>query len=113
MKPTHQEAYARAGVLKHVVVHALSTPPQEILEELFSSWTDEQRREFDRACAEQAARTVRSLRNMGPWKYVSPSERLFLQSSGSRMDSDDRMAAAWRMECFGMLMWALGIGHWA
>jgi hypothetical protein len=108
MKPTSKEAYARLMVLKHVVAHAFTTP-RPMLAELFAGWSEADKASFDDACKQQADGRVATLKELGLWNHASPREKSFLQSYGSRMDEYEHKVATWRMECAGMLMWALAL----
>ena len=107
MRPSAKEAHARLMILKYVVAHAASTPPKELLAQVGANWGDAERAEFDVSFGHQADAFVKSLRKLGLWKYTSPKERAFLSSSGLEMDDYARLAASWRSEAAGMLMWAL------
>jgi hypothetical protein len=80
-----------------------------MLPEIFSKWSERDRQEFDDKCRIQAEANVKKMKEFGLWKYASPKEKNFLQSFGSRMDEYAHRAACWRMECAGILMWALGL----
>jgi hypothetical protein len=93
-------------ILKLVVAHSVSTPTN-VLGELFAKWSEAERSKFDESCRQGAEANVEVLHKLGLWKQVSPKERDFLTSYGSRMDQYAQKAAGWRMECAGMIMWAL------
>ncbi len=107
MRPTSREAYARLMVLKYIVVHAGTTPPKPILNPLLEKWPEARRKDFDSKFKRLAEANAAAMRRLRLWKHVSPDERSFLQSFGSRMDEYAQIAAGWRMECAGMIMWAL------
>ena len=109
MKPTFKEIMARAMILKCVVVHALSTPPKDMLIECFKKWSKADCEKFDEECKSKAESIIAKLKTMNLWSYVSPKEQLFLNSYGSHMNKYEHLAANWRIECVGMLMWALNL----
>lgn len=108
MGPSKEDALARLLVLRYVVGHAVVTPPGSVLKELFRNWPAKDCQEFDEECKAQAEATIAKMREQGLWRYTSPKERAFLKSYGSKMDEYARLAAGWRIECAGMIMWALG-----
>jgi len=109
VRPTSKQAYARLMVLKYVVAHSISTPSKPVLSQVFEKWSEAERREFDSRCQARAEANVAKMHELRLWKHASPKEQLFLQSFGSQMDAHIHEAAAWRMECAGMIMWALGL----
>jgi hypothetical protein len=108
VKPTGEEAFARLMVLRYVIVHALATP-RPMLSEWFGKWPEQKQKEFDEYCKKMAASNVASMQAHGLWECASSKEKDFLQSYGSRMDEYAHRAATWRMECAGIIMWALGL----
>jgi hypothetical protein len=111
MRPTSKEVYIRSLVLKCVVMHSITTPRQQI-PLLFSRWLKQEQESFDSELKKQAESAVKKLVEIGLWKHTSPKEKEFLLSYGSKMDEYAHLAASWRMECIGMLMWALGFVEW-
>ncbi len=113
MRPSISDIYARLIILKYVVVHSLTTP-LELLPELFAKWSIEEKSSFEKDMKNNAQGMIDSLEQMNLWDHlVSPWEKNFLQSSGSRMNKYAHTAASWRMECVGILMWALNqIPRW-
>jgi len=109
MRPTAQEAFWRAWVLREVVVHAMATPPQSVLRESAAHWSQEQRDKLDRTSKARTEERLAQIRKIGIWEHASPKEKEFLLSYGLQMDEYEQLAAAWRMECVAMLMWALGL----
>jgi hypothetical protein len=108
MRPTSKDAYIRLMVLKCVVGHSLTTPRQEI-PELFQNWPKQEQEHFDNTLKKEAEAKAKKMEEFGLWQYTSPKEKEFLLTYGSRMDEYAQIAASWRMECIGMLMWALGL----
>ncbi len=109
MRPSISDIYARLIILKYVVVHSLTTPLYQ-LPELFEKKSAEEKNSFEKEMKNKAQNMIDSLEQMKIWeRYVSPWEKAFLQSSGSKMNKYAHMAASWRMECVGILMWALNM----
>jgi hypothetical protein len=95
--------------LKYVVVHSITTPLNAI-PDLYSKWSEEDRKSFEVELSKKSNELVDSLKKLKMWdNFASPWEKTFLQSSGSSMDKYAHMAASWRMECAAMMMWALNI----
>lgn len=110
MRPTAIEVYNRLIILKFVVVHSILTPPKFVINESFSRWSEDEQVKFDEDCKKKVNEVIiSSLKEKRLWNYVSPKEKEFLLSYGSKMDEYSRIAAIWRMEAAGMLMWALKI----
>lgn len=109
MRPNAEDVYRRLLVLKAVVGYAFASPPGEMLKEAAAQWSKEQCEKFNSACKAEAEAHVAKLRESGLWEYATPEEKKFLSSYGFKMDAYAHVAAAWRMECVGMLMWALGL----
>jgi hypothetical protein len=107
MRPTSKTAYARLMVLRFVIVHAMATPRQ-MLDKWFANWSAREQMEFDESCKRRAETNISKMQLFGLWKYVSPNEKIFLQSYGSRMDEDVHKTAYLRLESVGILMWAFG-----
>jgi hypothetical protein len=113
MKPNNKEAHARLMVLKYVVAHSIANPPRPMLDKLFAKWSENDRRDYERECKAHTESHIAAMRELGIWKYASPDEKAFLQSSGFGMDEYTQIAASWRMECIAMIMWALDlINEW-
>lgn len=109
MKPTQDDAHDRLLVLSRVVVHALATPPPDMLAQWMSKWSAKECEDFSATCKQHVEDTVKKMSGMNLWQVASPKEQEFLQSYGSQMDEYAHRAATWRMECVAMLMWALGL----
>lgn len=107
IRPSAIDVYKRLLILKHVVVHAVSTPPKRVINELFSKWGRDEQQAYDEDCKKLGERMIASLKNAGLWDLVSPKEGEFLASYGSKMDEQAHLSAFWRVESASMLMWAL------
>jgi hypothetical protein len=111
MRPTSKEVYIRSLILKCVVMHSITTPRLQI-PLLFSRWSKQEQESFDSDLKKQAEAVTKRLAEVGLWKHASPKEKEFLLSYGSKMNEYSHLAASWRMECIGMLLWALGFIEW-
>jgi hypothetical protein len=106
MRPTNKEVYILLMILKYIVVHSITTPRQEI-PMFFPHWSKEVQEDFDNKLKKEAEEQAKRMEEAGLWEHTSPLEKKFLLSYGSKMDEYAHLAAYWRMECTGMLMWAL------
>lgn len=109
MKPSNKQAYERLVVLKCVLGHALAHPPRSVWAQCSASWSEEECRELEANARSHIDETITTLRKLGIWKHASPKEQAFLQCYGLEMDDYEHKAAGWRMECVGVIMWALGL----
>jgi hypothetical protein len=108
MRPSDVDVYNRLVILRYVVVHSVTTP-LNVIPDLYRKWSEKERNEFESELEKRAQQTIDSLKQLKLWNLVSPWEKTFLQSYGSKMDQYARMAASWRMEAAGIMMWALNI----
>jgi hypothetical protein len=108
MRPTSIEVKKRLFILKFVIFHSILTPPTEILNEL-SKWTDQENAELNQDMQNRAKENIQLLKKYDLWNDVSPNEKEFFESYGVKMDTYMQLAASWRMEAAGMLMWCLNL----
>jgi hypothetical protein len=107
--PSSEEAFARLRALRRVVGHGLVSPPKDVRDKLFQSWPEAERQKFDAEMKKFSEQGVAALKAEGLWERVSPKERAFLLSYGSKMDGQAQTNAVWRKEGVAMLAWALGL----
>ncbi|MCE5277040.1 MAG: DUF4272 domain-containing protein [Planctomycetaceae bacterium] len=112
MRPAKEDVVTRLRILGYLVRHSFSTPPEDVLKELFSRWSGDDCHQFDESCRQRAQETISEMKSGDIWKAASPREKKFLESFGSRIESYERLAASWRMECAGIMMWALNWHDW-
>ena len=111
MSPTSKTSYARLMVLKYVVVHSLATE-RPMLPEIFSKWSERERREFDDNCRKQAEANVKNMQKIGLWKHASPMEKdfAFLGKPFRSISPDEyQMATSIIMERHVAMNWLCGM----
>jgi len=106
-RPSAKDAAVRAYVLKSVVISALALPPQEVLDEQSSAWSQSERDDFfETLAADRRGRWA----GLGRWKArLSPNERLFASALPQDVTPRQHTDAIWRLEAFQVLLWALGL----
>jgi hypothetical protein len=105
-RPTASDAAARTLILHMVVLHALTSPPRDMLAQMMGGWSQKDRDEFaDEAKkrAEEAWERLGSVR-----AQMSPQEREFAGSTMLTMTQQQQVDGMWRMESLQVLIWALG-----
>ncbi|HOX06017.1 MAG TPA: DUF4272 domain-containing protein [Planctomycetota bacterium] len=107
--PDSAEAFARLKVLHRVVVYGLVNPPKEVVDKVLGDGSEAERAEFDAKFKSFSDQAVADLKKAGAWEAVSPKERAFLESYGSKIGDQARTDAIWRKEALAMLLWALGL----
>ncbi len=106
-RPTAREVAVRALILRQVVVHALATPTPTILREASSSWSREDRRQFE----DKSERTKRELlATLERFRSkISPKERAYFRSTVFTMTERQHLDANWRIEALQALRWCLSL----
>ncbi len=108
-RPSAEQAARRLIILKHVTIHAMATPPRDMLKQLFASWSKSEQDKFQRDDVEIAKDYQARMRALGLWQDVSPEERAFLATTMLTMTEDQQINMLWRVEATQVLMWALGL----
>jgi hypothetical protein len=108
-RPTAQDAAKRLLVLRYVAVYALTTPPREMMKQWLDSWSDADRKEFEKNGAERRAEVWGSLERAGLSAAMSPKEREFARSAIITMTDRQQLDGIWRLEAVQTIMWALGL----
>ena len=108
MRPTLIEVYNRLLILKHVVVYALSNPPENILLEVSAQWTKQDKDDYDKSSKERSHKQRALLKQVGMWQHITSQERNFLESFGFGIKQKQIVDASWKAESAVVLMWALG-----
>jgi hypothetical protein len=108
-RPTAEEVARRLLVLNRVVVHALATPPREMLAERMKNWTDDERKEFAKNAESASVGYWGRLRDLGLWHDMSAKEKALASSTAVSMTHKQHLDAMWRLESAQTLMWALGL----
>lgn len=96
-------------ILKHVVGSALVAPPRDVLRQMTEPLAAEEREKLGQQAEEQRDQFWRGLRDAGLWKYLSPLERAYAQSTMVTMSHQQQIDASWRLEAAQTLIWALGL----
>jgi len=105
--PSARDAFRRLLALKAAVVHALASPPRDILEERMANWSEDENAEFMDKAAEGQREFIQRVRQGGVWRYLTSSEKTFLNTSVADMTSRQQLDFSWRTEAAHTLMWAL------
>ncbi len=101
--PTSKAVYSRLRALHVVVVHALSSPPPEFVEQVRQS--PEESEKTQSAYLEK----ISSLQKSKVWNWMTDREQAFLTSDPLNLDPEEQIALSWRIEAAQVLLWALGL----
>jgi len=105
--PSLQQAKARAFILRHVAIYALSNPPPALSAQVFARWSVA---EQTAARREAAVEGEAFWAKLGPLRLqLSPREEQFARTNMATMTEAHRVAACWRAEALQTLLWALGV----
>ena len=107
--PSARSTFRRLLALKAAVVHALASPLRDILEERMANWSEDENAKFMDKAAEGQREFIQRVKQGGVWRYLTPSEKAFLNTSIADMTSRQQMDFSWRAEATHALMWALHI----
>ncbi len=109
-KPSARDVAKRLLILKYVVVQALTSPPHDLIQNLFSQWSREEQQGFIDGFAEGTKQLfISSLKSNKLWKAATKEEQEFLQSIPPETKLQQHINAMWRLESAAVLMWALGL----
>lgn len=108
MKPTPREVAERLLILKYQVVHALASPPTDLLNQAFSKWPRKEQQSFLDMLKERSEELVTSMKANDLWNSMTKEEREFIKSTPITMKPQQHLNAMWCMESAVVLMWALG-----
>ena len=108
MKPTPKEVAERLLILKYQVVHALASPPTDLLNQAFSRWPKEDQQSFLHMVKERSEQLVTFMKAYDLWDRMTKEEREFIKSTPMTMKPQQHLNAMWRMESAIVLIWALG-----
>lgn len=109
MKPNSKDIYRRLMILKYLIIHSYSTFSSEYLKESAEHWTITEKESFDKELEKDMNKNVSEMKSLGIWEYTTKTEREFLSSFGSKINSVSLMNANWRMEAAIILMWSLNL----
>lgn len=107
MKPNSKDIYRRLMILKYLIIHSYSSMSSEYLKQSAEQWTDSERENFDKEMGKDMIKAISSMKSFGLWEHATKTEKDFLSSFGSKMDSKAQMNANWRMEAAAIMIWAL------
>lgn len=108
-RPSAEQVAKRLIVLKYVAGYALTTPPRDMLMQLFERWDEGERTRFKHDAEVKRNEYWGHLRTVGLWDVLSPEEREFASTSMLTMTHQQQLNAMWRIEAMQVLMWALGL----
>jgi hypothetical protein len=108
-KPLPQEVAKRLLILKYQVVQGLALPPQELLQNLYSKWSQDERRKFADGIKEQSTRMTASMKSNDLWTLMTGEEKEFIESAPPKVKLQYHLNAVWRLESAAVLLWAMGI----
>jgi hypothetical protein len=108
VKPTPREVAERLLILKYQVVHALASPPTDLLNQAFSKWPRKEQQSFLDMLKERSEELVTSMKANDLWNSMTKEEREFIKSTPITMKPQQHLNAMWCMESAVVLMWALG-----
>lgn len=108
-KPSNQDVSKRILILKYVVVHALTLPPQDLIKHLFSNWSKNEQQEFTNGLTKRAHEVVSSIKTNKLWNIMTKEEQEFIQSIPPKTKFQQHLNAMWSLESAAVLMWSLGL----
>ena len=108
-KPSPSDVAMRLLILKYQIIHALAIPPQELLQSLFSKWSEEEQWELTSRYKEKSNQLVAFLKFHNLWDLMTEEEKEFIQSVPPKVKKQQHINAMWNIESAVVLMWALGL----
>ena len=108
-RPTAADVARRVIVLKHVVAWSMIAPRRDMLREIVAQWDESEMAGFKQQCEAMHDQFWQDFREAGLWEYMSPSEKLFAQSTILTMTEEQQIDASWRLEAVHVMLWALGM----
>ncbi|QDU54892.1 DUF4272 domain-containing protein [Aeoliella mucimassa] len=106
--PTPREAAERYVVLKYCIVHAVTSPPRQMLESWMEEWSAYDIAEFNAKGVELRNQLWHVLREMGVWSKLSLRERELITTTMASLTERQQIDMTWRVESAAVLLWALG-----
>ena len=106
--PTATMAARRALVLRAVLDHTVAMLPRELLARYSAEWSPAERARFAPDAEVLSRRRVDALRDSGLWTEADDDERALLATPFTSLEPVQLIAASWRAESLGALLWALG-----
>lgn len=107
--PNAALAMRRAIILKYIFVKGLAAPPIDLLENVMSQWTPEERSRLAADTAQMFMQSVSHLKAAMLWRDVEEDERKFLEAGIDGITAQQRIDAGWLAESIACLLWALQI----
>lgn len=108
-KPLPYEVAKRLLILKYQIVQALALPPQELLQNLYSKWSKDERQKFADGIKERSSRMIASMKSNDLWTHMTDEEKEFIEFAPPKVKTQYHLNAMWRLEFAVALMWAMGI----
>lgn len=109
IKPYPHEVAKRLLILKYVVVQAWALPPQDLLQNLYSQWSKDERQKFANGFVERTKQLVSSLKSNKLWSLMTKDEQEFIQAVPPKIKVQQHLEAMWCLEAASVLMWSMGI----
>jgi hypothetical protein len=92
-----------------VVAYALSSPPRDLVEQWMNSWNENEKEKYTAKSDKFREHAWKPIKELGLWKYLTPTERSFTQTTSLTMTHEQQGRASWRIESVQVLMWALSL----
>lgn len=106
-KPTASDVAERLLVLRYVAIHALTTPPPDLLARWLRYWSEEERRRAIQGFEKIRRQLCATLRQAGLWETLSRKEQGFMLTPALELTPQQVIDGSWRLESAICLMWAL------
>jgi hypothetical protein len=106
--PSPSDVASRTLILKSQIVTGMASPPPEMLQHLFASWSPADREQFLEQCRQRQAQVADGLKETGVWSAMSLSERAFMLAPPNQIGGQALRNVSWLMESAVCLLWALG-----
>jgi hypothetical protein len=104
-----KDVASRLLILKYQVVLALAMPPQELISDVSSKRTHDEREQLTKAFRDQAAQFTATMKSNGLWSQMTNEEKEFALSTPFNVKPHQHLNAMWSMESAIVLAWAIGM----
>lgn len=107
--PSASDVARRLEILKYQVIYSMTVPPEEILAELSSRWSVEEKDSFQANLKSVSDKFVEAMKIGQLWEDMTLSEQQFLSSIPPNIVHQQHINAMWNQESVAVLMWSLGV----
>ena len=107
IRPNAREVMMRRLILTHFHVKARATPPDEVLAQIMTRSSDEEKTKLEHQFGTMFSAQEEKIRSQGLWDYAEDSEREFFQAGVLETTMRQRIDASWMVESIACLDWAL------